>query len=89
MSAIASVPYCTAPPCPQVVSIDAASDEFNDPATLRNWSVMQGEMQDGKPGTFDIGQTSPGALTMVPSRSRWVDATRGFFVYKCPEGDLS
>jgi len=72
-----------------VVDVGRASDEFNDPATLADWSVMHGELPDGTPSRFDIGQTTSGALTVVPSRSWWVNTTRGFFLYKRLQGDFT
>jgi hypothetical protein len=73
---------------PAIVDVASASDEFNDPATLGKWTVMQGELPDGQSSIFDIGQTRPGALTILPSRSWWVDDTRGFFIYKHIQGDF-
>jgi hypothetical protein len=72
-----------------VVDIARAGDEFDDPATLSDWTVMQGELPNGTPGQLDIGRTNAGMLTMVPSRSWWVDGTRGFFVYKQVAGDFA
>jgi len=85
-----------APPAPganeevsaPVAELDRAGDEFDDPASLAGWTVMQGELQDGTPGTVDIGRTNPGALTMTPGRSWWVNGTRGLFVYKVLRGDF-
>jgi hypothetical protein len=71
-----------------VVELGRAGDEFGDPASLAGWTVMQGELQDGTPGTVDIGRTNPGALTMVPGRSWWVNGTRGLFVYQQLRGDF-
>ena len=76
------------PPADPVDSLDSASDEFNDPATLSTWQVMQGETPDGTPSTFDIGRTTAGVLTVVPSRSWWVNNTRGFYAYKQIQGDF-
>jgi hypothetical protein len=81
----ASDPASAAP----VVDIAQASDEFNDPATLADWTVEQGELPDHVPGQLDIGRTSVGMLTMVPSRSWWVNGTRGFFAYKQVAGDFA
>jgi hypothetical protein len=80
----------TGEPEPTASSVDIAraSDEFNDPATLSDWTVIQGTLPDGNPGDVDIAQTSAGMLTMVPSRSWWVNGTRGFFVYKQVAGDF-
>jgi hypothetical protein len=72
-----------------VVDVGSASDEFNDPATRTSWVVMQGELPDGEPSKFDIGQTTPGTLTLVPSRSWWVNGTSGFFIYKQIRGDFT
>jgi hypothetical protein len=72
-----------------VVEVSQASDEFDDPSTLAEWSVMHGELPDGTPSRFDIGQTTPGALTVVPSRSWWVNTTQGFFLYKRVHGDFT
>src|SRR5262245_13409047 len=69
-------------PIAPLVDVARASDEFNDPATMSDWTVLQGERPDGTPGHVDIGRTTAGMLTMVPSRSWWVNSTRGFFVYK-------
>src|SRR5690242_8910643 len=71
-----------------VVELGWAGDEFDDPTSLEGWTVMQGELQDGTPGTVDIGRTNPGALTTVPGRSWWVNGTRGLFVYKVLRGDF-
>jgi hypothetical protein len=81
----AAEPEPTAP----LVDIARASDEFNDSATLSDWTVMQGVLADGTPGNVDIGRSSDGMLTMVPSRSWWVNGTRGFFVYKRVAGDFA
>ena len=86
--AVLAPPSSSIEPTAPIAEVASASDEFNDPATLANWTVMQGELPDGTPSTFDIGRTRPGALTVVPSRSWWVNATRGFFIYKQIEGDF-
>jgi hypothetical protein len=75
-------------PAVPVVELARAGDEFNDPATLADWAVMQGELPDGTPSRYDIGGTSAGGFTVVPGRSWWVNGTRGFFLYKHVRGDF-
>jgi hypothetical protein len=64
------------------------SDEFDDPATLSQWQVMQGDLADGVAPTYDISRTTPGELTITPGRSWWVDGTRAFYLYKPVAGDF-
>ncbi len=70
--------------------IAALSDEFDDPATLKNWQrVFQTEQtQADQLKQYDIGQTQKGFLTMVPHTSTWYRDYRGVLAFKIVEGDF-
>lgn len=66
------------------------SDEFNDPASLSNWSrVYQTEgWAADQMESMDIGSSREGHLTLVPRTSSWYRDWRGILVYKLVEGDF-
>jgi hypothetical protein len=76
-------------PVVPTVDISNASDEFDDPAALAAWTVMQGDLITGEQSRVDVAATTPGSLTIVAGRISWVDRHRGFFLYKHIRGDFS
>ncbi len=70
--------------------ISSLSDEFENPATLRNWSrVFETErMGADQLSQFDINRTRSGWMTMVPHASSWYQDYRGVLVYKEVSGDF-
>jgi hypothetical protein len=66
----------------------ALSDEFDNPASLATWQVIEGDLQDGVAPRYDVGATTAGQLTVVPGRSWWFGDTRAFFLYKQVRGDF-
>jgi hypothetical protein len=71
------------------VDIADAGDEFDDPAALADWAVMQGDLPTGEKSRYDIGATQAGALTVVAGEMTWVDNRRGFFLWKDIRGDFA
>ena len=65
------------------------SDEFSDAAvTAAGWKELDGDLRDGLRPRFDVGQTTPGQLTIVPGLSWWVHDSRAFYLYKPVGGDF-
>ena len=66
------------------------SDEFTDPATLRNWlRIYQTEQtQADQLAVCEIGRPQRGWLTLVPHASSWYQDYRGMLVYKNISGDF-
>jgi hypothetical protein len=60
-------------------------DEFDNPASLSSWQVMQGDLADGVATRYEVGS---GQLTIIPGRSWWFGDTRAFFLYKQVRGDF-
>jgi hypothetical protein len=73
-----------------VVGIAALNDEFDDPATLSNWTLR--DVAEGTPaqyGTLDVDTTRTDHLVIVPSQTaRWLHAQTGIFLYKMVTGDF-
>ncbi|MEO0482295.1 MAG: GC-type dockerin domain-anchored protein [Planctomycetota bacterium] len=65
------------------------SDEFNDSATLGDWLRIHETEQwfADQLQTYDIGATTPGAMTMRPFTVSWFEDYRGPLVYKNVTGD--
>jgi hypothetical protein len=84
-----SEPVHRVDPVVPTVDIAYASDEFDDPAALAAWTVMQGDLITGEQSRVDVAATTPGSLTIVAGRISWVDGHRGFFLYKLVRGDFS
>ncbi|MCA9018101.1 MAG: hypothetical protein KDA77_22455, partial [Planctomycetaceae bacterium] len=70
--------------------LNVLSDEFDDPATLKQWSrIYQTEKTNADQlEKFDIGQTRPGWMVMMPYSSTWYMDYRGVLVYKQVKGDF-
>ena len=68
----------------------AVSDEFEDPATLSDWSrVYQVEGWGfDQLESADIGTTEPGALSLMPYASSWFEEWRGVLMFKLLTGDF-
>ncbi|MGE3407001.1 MAG: hypothetical protein AB7I37_09330 [Pirellulales bacterium] len=66
------------------------SDEFDDPATLRNWRrVFEDEKSSADQlQQLDIHRSQRGWMTMTPHTSTWYQDYRGVLVYKMIEGDF-
>jgi hypothetical protein len=66
------------------------SDEFEDPATLKNWRRIFEVEQTGADqlAVCDIGRSRRGRLTLVPHASTWYQDYRGVLVFKPVAGDF-
>jgi hypothetical protein len=71
------------------VDIEDAGDEFDDPSSLANWAVMQGDLPTDEESTYDVGRTQAGALTVLAGQMTWVDSRRGFFLSRDIQGDFA
>lgn len=67
----------------------ALSDEFDDPSSLSAWQLLH-ELEDREAPyrELDIGDTNPGALTVLPTTSGWYNDYDGFFLFKEVTGDF-
>lgn len=70
--------------------LQSLSDEFDDPATLPQWSrIFQTEQTNADQlERFDISKTRAGWMVMVPYSSTWYMDYRGVLVYKQIKGDF-
>jgi hypothetical protein len=71
------------------VPISSLSDEFNDPATLSNWTILN--VLEGRPAAYtklDIDTSTVGQMTIVPTESFWFDDDEGTLVFKLVTGDF-
>ncbi|WP_339729248.1 hypothetical protein [uncultured Gimesia sp.] len=70
--------------------LNSLSDEFEDAATLKQWSrIYQTEKTNADQlEKFDIAQTRPGWMVMMPYSSTWYMDYRGVLVYKMVKGDF-
>jgi hypothetical protein len=70
--------------------ISALSDEFEDPATLKQWlRIHQTEKTNADQlEKFDIAKTRPGWMVMIPFSSTWYMDYRGVLAYKQVKGDF-
>ncbi|MBK8251334.1 MAG: hypothetical protein IPK82_01530 [Polyangiaceae bacterium] len=67
----------------------ALSDEFDNAATLPNWTLLHQELGLPAPyDTLDINQTEAGKLTIVPTVSAWYQDDMAAFLYKEVTGDF-
>lgn len=83
----------TPPPAPSpspsnaLTADPSLSDEFNNPATLSNWSVMNSDLAT----TINIGSSVAGRLTTVAApftNNGWYGDNQGPFVYKNVTGNF-
>ena len=70
--------------------LNSLSDEFDDPATIKQWSrIYQTEKTNADQlEKYDIAQTRPGWMVMMPYTSTWYMDYRGVLVYKQVKGDF-
>lgn len=69
--------------------LEALSDEFDDPATLADWTLRHVvEQEDAQYTTLDIDTSEPDHLTLVPTTSGWYNDFDGPFLFKMVEGDF-
>lgn len=68
----------------------ALSDNFENPATLSQWSRIYQTEQSGADQLerLDISQTRSGWMVMMPYSSTWYKDYRGVLVYKQVKGDF-
>ncbi len=67
----------------------ALSDEFDDPATLAQWSrLYQVEGWPDQLQSWDIGVSRPGHMRVLPYASSWFEDLRGVLVFKPVTGDF-
>ncbi|MFG0250814.1 MAG: hypothetical protein ACF8OB_18155 [Phycisphaeraceae bacterium JB051] len=65
------------------------SDEFDNPATLKDWQrIHQDHQAPDQLQTFDINKTKPGHMVMIPYASVWYQQYRGVLAYKSVSGDF-
>ncbi|MCB9873185.1 MAG: hypothetical protein H6821_03310 [Planctomycetaceae bacterium] len=66
------------------------NDEFNDSSTIEQWQlVTEVEGWGAQPfETYDINQTTPGALTIEPRTSTWYQDYQGDLAFKGVTGDF-
>lgn len=65
------------------------SDEFDDPATLADWTRRhEAEGGPAQYTTLDISETNEGQLTIIPTAGGWFNEFDGPFLYKMVEGDF-
>jgi hypothetical protein len=70
--------------------INHLSDEFDSSSTLGNWQrvhLVEGWNAD-QLETYDIDQTTPGWMTMIPYTSVWYQDWRGVLAFKEVTGDF-
>jgi hypothetical protein len=65
--------------------LTALSDEFDSPASLANWQIMQGEVIDGAPARYGIEH---GELVVHAAHSKWIDDQHAFYLWKEVKGDF-
>lgn len=65
-------------------------DEFDDPASISQWTrrTVAEQWNADQLKTWDIGISSPGAMTMVPYASVWYEDYAGAFAFKEVTGDF-
>lgn len=78
------------PDAPSADDIAALSDEFDDPATLRDWRRVFEDERSGADQLqqYDIGRAQRGWMTMIPHASTWYQDYRGVLAHKLIEGDF-
>jgi hypothetical protein len=65
------------------------SDEFDTPSTLKNWQrIHKDHDAPDQLQTFNINQTKPGHMVMIPHTSVWYQQYRGVLAYKPVAGDF-
>lgn len=82
--ALASGPAIAATP------LGTLGDEFNDAATLSQWSrlyITEGWGAD-QLDTWDIGATQTGAMTLTPHSSVWYNNRKGALAFQAVSGDF-
>jgi hypothetical protein len=69
--------------------IDHLSDEFDNPATLADWTnIVDAEQWPAEQlEVHDIAVSTPGRMTLIPYSCGWFEDYRGPFLYKEIEGD--
>tara|TARA_R110002111_G_scaffold258083_1_gene326905 strand:- start:167066 stop:167992 length:927 start_codon:yes stop_codon:yes gene_type:complete len=75
---------------PSEDDLSAFSDEFEDPATMKQWlRIHQTEKTNADQlEQFDIAKTRPGWMVMIPFSSTWYMDYRGVLVYKQIKGNF-
>ena len=67
----------------------ALSDDFDDPSTLPQWTLLHEELGTPVPyDSLDIDTTAPGKLVVVPTVSAWFEDLMATFLYKEVTGDF-
>lgn len=65
------------------------SDEFNNPATLKNWTLFhETEGWPNRIEKIDINKSNKGNLTIVPYTCCWVGDLQGIYLFKKIKGDF-
>jgi hypothetical protein len=65
--------------------LPALSDEFDSPASLANWQLMQGDVIDGSPARYAIDN---GQLVVHAAHTKWIDDQHAFYLWKEIKGDF-
>ncbi len=70
--------------------LSALNDEFNNASTIEEWQLVSETEGWGAQHfeTYDIDQTTPGALTIEPHTSTWYQNYQGDLAYKEVTGDF-
>src|SRR5690349_16453287 len=67
-----------APPPASGAALPTLDDEFGG-ADLAGWDVMQGDIRKGGPARYDVGRSTPGALTVRSATAWWVSDSHAFY----------
>src|SRR5437762_2744931 len=71
----------------QALGLAALNDEFNDPATLKDWTDLYPARHD----VLDINNSAAGQLTAIPvamNYNTWYSDNVGVYLYKTVTGDF-
>ena len=73
-----------------MADLSGLNDEFNDSSTIEQWQLVTEVEGWGTQHleTFDIDQSTPGALTIEPRTSTWYQDYQGELVFKEIAGDF-
>ncbi len=67
-------------------ALASLNDEFESPASLSAWSVLQGEIADGPASTYTVHD---GVLSIVSAHASWVNDRHAFYLWKTVDGDFT
>jgi hypothetical protein len=80
---------CLSLPCHADDDLTKLSDDFDNPATLKDWKRIHMDMRSpDQLESCDINKTLQGHLVMIPYTSVWYQQYRGVLAYKQVSGDF-